>query len=206
MFRLTSKLLLSGDLGTDSILQNLAGIFSDWTHQSAEKPVLIRRIYDEIKRLLDLATTYGFNNNLWHDYLSFVLMTNENSFSLTCEGSGAGNGSVNHFAKADFKIFKQLFDFDFSAIEADLGIDCFSVLSAYSAIPKRAQMYYRNVSERVRALSTAIEQAADENGVFDIVTDYYKNCGVGMFGCNRAFRIREGRDGAVEFCAINDID
>ena len=206
MYRETSKLLLYSKLGEDSILLRLSEIFFDWDHKACEKSALIRRIYVEIKRILDLATTYGFNTNLWHNYLTFVLITNENSFSLTCERVGASEGSVNHFAKADFRIFKNLFDFDFTPIERDLGIDCFSVLSNYRAIPKKAQMYYRNVSEKVRALSAAIEQAKDENEIFDLVTAHYRDCGVGMFGLNRAFRIRPAENGGVEFCAINNID
>ena len=206
MYRETSKLLLYSNLGEDSILLRLSGIFFDWEQQKCEKSALIRRIYVEIKRILDLATTYGFDTNLWHNYLTFVLITNENSFSLTCERVGASEGSVNHFAKADFRIFKNLFDFDFGPIERDLGIDCFSVLSNYRAIPKKAQMYYRNVSEKVRALSAAIEQAKDENEIFDLVTAHYRDCGVGMFGLNRAFRIRPAENGGVEFCAINNID
>ena len=206
MYRETSKLLLYSNLGEDSILLRLSGIFFDWEQQKCEKSALIRRIYVEIKRILDLATTYGFNTNLWHNYLTFVLITNENSFSLTCERAGASEGSVNHFAKADFRIFKNLFDFDFTPIEADLGIDCFTVLSNYRAIPKKAQMYYRNVSEKVRALSAAIEQAKDEDEIFDLVTAHYRDCGVGMFGLNRAFRIRPAENGGVEFCAINNID
>ena len=206
MYRETSKLLLYSNLGEDSILLRLSGIFFDWEQQKCEKSALIRRIYVEIKRILDLATTYGFNTNLWHNYLTFVLITNENSFSLTCERVGASEGSVNHFAKADFRIFKNLFDFDFAPIEADLGIDCFTVLSNYRAIPKKAQMYYRNVSEKVRALSATIEQAKDENEIFDLVTAHYRDCGVGMFGLNRAFRIRPAENGGVEFCAINNID
>ena len=206
MYRETSKLLLYSNLGEDSILLRLSEIFFDWEQQKCEKSALIRRIYVEIKRILDLATTYGFNTNLWHNYLTFVLITNENSFSLTCERAGASEGSVNHFARADFRIFKNLFDFDFTPIERDLGIDCFSVLSNYQAIPKKAQMYYRNVSEKVRALSAAIEQAKDENEIFDLVTAHYRDCGVGMFGLNRAFRIRPAENGGVEFCAINNID
>ena len=206
MYRETSKLLLYSNLGEDSILLRLSGIFFDWEQQKCEKSALIRRIYVEIKRILDLATTYGFDTNLWHNYLTFVLITNENSFSLTCERVGASEGSVNHFAKADFRIFKNLFDFDFAPIEADLGIDCFTVLSNYQAIPKKAQMYYRNVSEKVRALSAAIEQAKDEDEIFDLVTAHYRDCGVGMFGLNRAFRIRPAENGGVEFCAINNID
>lgn len=205
MYRETSKLLLYSNLGSDSILLRLSEIFSDWDHRLCEKPELIRRIYVEIKRLLDLATLYGFDTNLWHNYLTFVLITNENSFSLTCERVGASDGSVNHFAKADFRIFKRLFDFDFTPIEIDLNIDCFSVLSNYRAIEKKAQMYYRNVSEKVRALSAAIEQAKDEEEIFDLVTRHYRDHGVGMFGLNRAFRIRPTESG-VEFCAINNLD
>ena len=206
MYRETSKLLLYSNLGEDSILLRLSEIFFDWDHKACERSALIRRIYVEIKRILDLATTYGFDTNLWHNYLTFVLITNENSFSLTCERARASEGSVNHFAKADFRIFKNLFDFDFTPIEADLGIDCFTVLSNYRAIPKKAQMYYRKVSEKVRALSAAIEQAKDEDEIFDLVTAHYRDCGVGMFGLNRAFRIRPAENGGVEFCAINNID
>ena len=161
MYREVSQLLLYSNLGEDSILRQLSGIFSDWAHGECEKPVLVSRIYQQVKRLLDLATRYGFNCNLWHDYLTFVLMMNENSFSLTCERVGASDGSVNHFAKADFAVFKRLFDFDFAPIEQDLGIDCFTVLENYTAIPKKAQMYYRTVSEKVRALSAAIARSEE---------------------------------------------
>ncbi|MDE7207447.1 MAG: ATP-binding protein, partial [Lachnospiraceae bacterium] len=51
------------------------------------------------------------------------------------------------------------------------------------------------------------ETAADENEFFDSVTAFYKAYGVGMFGLNKAFRIRESSHGAdVEFVAINNMD
>ena len=205
LYRLTSRLLLYGDLGSDSILSGLAGIFEDWEKGACEKSALVRRVYDQVKRLLDLATAYGFDANLWHDYLAFVLMTNENSFSLTCERAGASDGSVNGLAKADFAVFKALFDFDFGPIERDLGIDCFTVLTHYRAIPKRAQLYYREVSGAVRALSAAINAAKDADGIFTLVTDCYRERGVGMFGLNRAFRVKETREG-VAFSPINNVD
>ena len=205
MYKLTSRLLLYGDLGQDSILLKLAGVFEDWEKGGADKSALIRRIYDQVKRLLDLATAYGFDDNLWHDYLAFVLMTNENSFSLTCERAGASEGSVNAFAVQDFGVFKALFDFDFAPIEQDLGIDCFTVLTHYRAIPKRAQLYYREVSARVRALSRAVDEARDGQAVFALVTGYYRDCGAGMFGLNRAFRVSKTADG-VAFSPINNVD
>lgn len=202
MYRETAKLLLYSNLGEDAILTRMADIFRDWESGTADKSSLISRIYAQVKRLLDLATVYGFNRNLWQNYLTFILMTNENSFTLTAERQGASEGSVNHFAKADFAVFQRLFHFDFGPIEKDLGIDCFSVLTNYTAIPKKAQMYYRTVSEKVQELSAAIDAADSADAVFELVTTHYRDCGVGMFGLNRAFRL----DDNGELVAINNID
>ena len=153
MYREVSKLILYRDLGEDSILLNMADIFKrfDSCHYRADE--LITDIYREMKALLDLATTYGFDKNLWHNYLTFVLVTNENSFSMTSEKVGANNGTVNHFAKNDFQVFMNLFHYDFRPIEETLGIDCFSTILDYKAIGKTERMYNKNVSEKVRALS-----------------------------------------------------
>lgn len=205
MYKEIAKLILYRDLGEDSILLKLSGIFRDYELDLAEKENLTSRIYEQMKALLDLSTQYGFDKNLWHNYLTFILLTNENSFSMTSEKVGANDGTVNHFAKADFAVFKKLFDFDFGPIEKDLGIDCFSTVCNYHSIPKKERMYNRNVSERVQEVSEKIEKAADEEEIFTIVTDFYKAYGVGMFGLNRAFRIRHLEDG-VEFLPINNTD
>ena len=205
MYKEIAKLILYRDLGEDSILLKLSGIFRDYELDLAEKENLTSRIYEQMKALLDLSTQYGFDKNLWHNYLTFILLTNENSFIMTSEKVGANDGTVNHFAKADFAVFKKLFDFDFGPIEKDLGIDCFSTVCNYHSIPKKERMYNRNVSEHVQEVSERIEKAADEEEIFTIVTDFYKAYGVGMFGLNRAFRIRHLEDG-VEFLPINNTD
>ena len=205
MYQEVSKLILYRDLGEDSILFRLARIFEDFDEGTVNKADLTTRIYVEMKRLLDLSTSYGFDSNLWHNYLAFLLITNENSFSITCEKVGANDGTVNQFAKSDFRIFKKLFDFDFKPIEQALNIDCFTTISNYKAIVKKERMYNKNVSEKVQEVSRKIEGAKDENDIFDIVTDFYNSYGVGMFGLNKAFRIRHLEDG-VEFCPINNTD
>lgn len=205
MYQEVSKLILYRDLGEDSILFRLARIFEDFDEGTVNKADLTTRIYVEMKRLLDLSTSYGFDTNLWHNYLAFLLITNENSFSITCEKVGANDGTVNRFAKGDFKIFKKLFDYDFTPIEQALGIDCFTTISNYKAIVKKERMYNKNVSEKVQDISRRIEAAKDENDIFQIVTGFYQTYGVGMFGLNKAFRIRHLEDG-VEFCPINNTD
>ncbi|MGN0154157.1 MAG: ATP-binding protein [Lachnospiraceae bacterium] len=228
MYKQVSKLIVYRDLGEDSILRRLADIFEDfdWYKENVlgsssafsaskleemkdkkhiSKESLITRIYGEIKRLLDLATDYGFDDNLWHNYLTFVMMTNENSFTLTSEKIGANDGSVNHFAMNDFKIFKELFDYNFYEIEKELGIDCFSTISNYKAIVKKERMYNYNVSEKVRELSKRLEKCDDEAGFFKEVTQFYADYGVGMFGLNKAFRIRNVED-KVDIYPINNTE
>lgn len=205
MYQEVAGLVLYRDLGADSILLKLAGIFQDLEEKKAGKAALTTRVYEQMKALLDLSTIYGFNKNLWHNYLTFLLLTNENSFSITCEKVGANDGSVNHFARGDFRIFQKLFQFDFSEIERELGIDCFTTICNYHAIEKKERMYNKNVSEKVQAVSAQIEQARDENEIFTIVTDFYKAYGVGMFGLNKAFRIAH-RENGVEFLPINNTD
>ena len=205
MYREVAKLVLYRDLGEDSILRKLSGIFEDWEKKESSGAELITRIYEQIKALLDLSTMYGFDTNLWHNYLTFILLTNENSFSMTSEKVGANDGSVNHFAKGDFRVFQRLFEFDFGPIERDLGIDCFSTICNYRAIGKKERMYNKNVSEKVQAVSLRIEKAEDEEEIFTIVTDFYKAYGVGMFGLNKAFRIKSLTDG-VEFLPINNTE
>ncbi len=205
MYKDVSKLVLFHDIGEDSILMRLCRIYEEYENKLTPAADLVTRIYGEMKRLLDLATQYGFDDNLWHNYLTYLLITNENSFTLTCEKIGASDGTVNVFAKKDFAIFKKLFDFDFSEIEQDLDIDCFTTVCNYRSIPKKERMYNRNVSEKVRELSKKIEAAEDENEIFGLVTAFYKAYGVGMFGLNKAFRIG-GEPGAVTFTPINNTD
>ena len=195
MDQLVSRLLLYGDLGKDSILVKLAETFQEWKGSAAPRQTLVRRIYDQVKRLLDLATDYGFDENLWQNYLTFLLMTNENSFSLITERVGELEGTVNHFAKSDFGAFRALFHYDFGPIEADLGIDCFTTLCNYTSIYKHERRYNKNVSEKVRYLSRRLAAAQDDETFFQLVTGHYRQYGVGLIGLNKAFRIRSGPEG-----------
>ena len=189
MYREISKFILYRDSLNGTILSELGRVFEDFDNNNATDDNLRTRIYAQVRRLLELATKYGFDNNLWHNYLTFLIITDENPFSLTYEKAGVQEGTVNGFAINDFSVFKALFDFDFSTIEKALGINCFSVLSNYRAIEKREQIYNKNVSEKVRVLSSRIEKAADGKEIFEVVAEFYRDFGVGMFGLNKAFRI-----------------
>lgn len=189
MYRLTSKLVIYRNIGNDSILFRFADICQQFESDNYVKENLITEIYIEINRLLEVATRYGFDKNLWHNYLAFILAMSENPFTLVSEKVGANEGTVNEFAKGDFLIFKQLFDYDFSRMEKVLGINCFSIILNYKAVGKSEQIFNKSVSEKVQELSLEIEKAEDEKQMYEIVTGFYKKYGVGKFGLNKAFRV-----------------
>ena len=206
MYRDIAKLIMYGDIDEDCILYQMGEIFREFEEGTQSNAVLIRKVYTQIKRLLTVATDFGFDKNLWHNYLAYFLITNENPFSITCEKIGANDGSVNHFARNDFAAIKNLFEYDFSEIEKSLGIDCFTQISNYHAIEKKELMYNKNVSEKVQALSSRMEQAKDVEGFFTAVTEFYRDYGVGMFGLNKAFRIQDRTDSKLVFLPINNMD
>ena len=206
MYRDIAKLIMYGDIDEDCILYQMGEIFREFEEGTQSNAVLIRKVYTQIKRLLTVATDFGFDKNLWHNYLAYFLITNENPFSITCEKIGANDGSVNHFARNDFAAIKNLFEYDFTEIEKSLGIDCFTQISNYHAIEKKELMYNKNVSEKVQALSSRMEQAKDVEGFFTAVTEFYRDYGVGMFGLNKAFRIQDRTDSKLVFLPINNMD
>jgi predicted AAA+ superfamily ATPase len=194
MYKEISKFIIYRDASESNILSKLGKIFKDF-ESGADTPESLRtRVYAEVRRLLEIATKYGFDNNLWHNYLTFLIITDENPFSLTYEKAGKQDGTVNGFAINDFCVFKSLFDFDFAPIEKALDINCFSTLSNYRAIAKREQIFNKNVSEKVRALSGEIENAKSGEEIFEVVAEFYRKYGVGMFGLNKAFRIESDDD------------
>ena len=206
MNQIISNLLVYGQLPEDSILWQFADICEKLKSGTESRENLRTRVFGQVKNLLTVATDYAFDKNLWHNYLTFLLMTSENPFSLVCEKMGAQEGTVNCFVKHDFETFMKLFDYDFSWLEEELSVDCFTHLTHYKAIHKKELMYNKNVSEKVRALSEKLETSRDSEEFFRHVTDFYRDYGVGMFGLNKAFRMKGNEDGSIEFLPINNMD
>lgn len=85
MHNLVSKLLIYKDEAKNSILYNLSETFRKYESEEYSKNELIFDINTQIHNLLQLATDYGFNDNLWHNYIAYILATTENPFTLVSE-------------------------------------------------------------------------------------------------------------------------
>lgn len=205
MHKLVSKLIVYRNLPADNILMPLAEVCAQVEGGSYNKEEVIGAVYDQIHKLLDIATVYGFNKNLWHNYLTYLLVSVETPFAITCEKEGACEGSVNALALNDFAIFKALFDYDFTALEEALGINCFDIITNYKAVAKKETRFNKNISEKVQGLSEKLEQAATAEAFYELVTAFYEAYGVGKLGLNKAFRI-DHKDNQVELVPISNTE
>lgn len=189
MDNIINKLIVYRQINENSILMKMSKIFKEYNSDEYKKDNLISMIYEQINKLLDISTKYGFNNDLWHNYIAYIIATQENPFTLISEKKGIGQGSVNEFVRNDYEIFMKLFNYDFDKIEKDLNIICFTTIKNYNAIVKEEQLYNKDVSIKVQELSTNLEKTCSIEDVFDVISSFYEKYGVGDFGLNRAFKI-----------------
>ncbi len=108
-------------------------------------------------------------------------------------------------AMNDFAIFKALFEYDFTALEKELGINCFDIITNYKAVAKKETRFNKNISEKVQGLSEKLEQAANVEAFYALVTAFYGAYGVGKLGLNKAFRI-DHRGSEVELVPISNTE
>jgi hypothetical protein len=58
-----------------------------------------------MQELVETAMSHGFSGNLWHSYLTYLLVYHENAYSRACEIRGSVSGGINRVAEHDFEIF-----------------------------------------------------------------------------------------------------
>ena len=156
-------------------------------------------------QLIDLAVTYGFRGNLWHCFLAFCMANNENAYSTSCEIIGPVGGSLSELARHDFAQVRELFSLDIARLdEAENGI--WSEMKHYENALENSKAFNHRIRDRIVELSISLENAESDQEFQDIVTEFYKEFGVGKFGLNKAFRIDDTPQGSFTFRAINNMD
>ena len=191
LYKYVNNLVMYSALRNNTILSRIAEVLSEQGGGTSES-VPRSKVYDEVHALLEVATKYGFRDNLWKSYIAFLIATDENPFSKLCEMVGASEGtSANIIVKKDMENIYHIFNYDFSDAEKLIGTDLFSIISDYKAMHKDANTYNISVSEKVYELMKRLENATDGDHFFDMVTGFYKEYGVGKFGLNKAFRIND---------------
>ena len=117
------------------------------------------QFYEALNRLVEMANRYGFSGNLWHDYLTYLLVNKENAFSTSCEIVGKVEGSINQMAKHDFVRFKELFDFDICVFDEIFESGDASVISSYENTDSPNKLFNKEVRDRICELAVRLAKA-----------------------------------------------
>ncbi len=200
------KLMIYKNFKHQELFDNFEWLINNADDEYYNDEDKIALLYECVNELLELANSYGFEGNLYHNFLGFLLANNENAFSTSCEIIGAPEGSINGIAIHDFEIFKQLMDYDMTEIDKALNVDAISMISDYKNGGRTSKVFNKRVRDRICELTKELEKAADVAEYYKYVTDFYKSYGVGKFGLNKAFRIVGNEAGEAQIVPITSIE
>ena len=155
--------------------------------------------------MVEMAGMYGFSGNLWHNYLTFLLVNHENAFSTASEIRGRVEGSINEVALHDFSIFKELYDFDLHKLDEELGTKCCRILCSYQAADGNSKLFNSRIRDRICTMSKTLARAESTAEFMEDMVQFYKDFGVGKLGLHKAFRIEHDENGKAVIAPITRI-
>lgn len=186
------------------ILYDMAFLMEHYRDEYYNREDLAGLLYECIHSLLEIAGNHGFYGNLWHCYLTNLLVNNENSYSKACEIRGEVEGTINKAVLHDIVIFKEFYDYDFSDMAESLGVDCISLITDYESSDSESKVYNSRIRERICSLAVKFTKDHTPEEMKATLTEFYKDYGVGKFGLHKAFRVVHGEDG-VQIVPIQNI-
>ena len=201
----TNELMLYKNMEYGEILRDMTFLIENQESEYYNKEDLRSLLFECVNRLLELSVSHGFEGNLWHTYLTFLLVNDENAYSTSCEIVGEVDGSINQIALHDFAIFKELFDYDFTELEKRLEAECIQVLMDYKNVTGGGKVFNRRVKDRICDLSRKLGSVADAAEFKKAMTQFYREFGVGKLGLHKAFRVEHPEQGDVEIVPITNI-
>ena len=202
--RHTNQLIFYKDFEYGTLFYDFSWIMENYKNDYYNKEDVEALLYDCLHELMELAVSHGFEGNLWHNFLTFLMVNNENAYSTACEIRGSVEGSINQVALHDFRIMKSLFDFDLSVLETYFSVECMDAVKDYVSINGNSRIFNKRIRDRICGLTKQLEQAKTVEQFKEFVTDFYRDFGVGKLGLHKAFRIEHKEDGA-EIVPITNI-
>lgn len=199
------NLILYKDFENGNLFYNMTWIMENYENEYYNKEDVESLLYESLNQLMELAVSHGFEGNLWHSFLAFILVNNENAYSKACEIRGEVEGSINQIVLHDFEIIKSLFDFDFGKLASYFEMDCIDAITGYQSMTGSGKIFNKRIKERINELKLKLEASSNVSEFKDAVTAFYKDFGVGKLGLHKAFRIQHREQEEVEIVPITNI-
>ena len=187
------------------ILDKMTALMDASERSAVNASEMEEEFYECVNGLIEIAGSYGFTGNLWHDYLTLLLVNHENAFSMASEIRGAIEGSINQLALHDFAIFKELYDFDLTVLDKLFHTSCCNILCNYEAPQDTGKMFNKRIRDRICDMSKTLAVAKDTNEFMADMVQFYKDFGVGKLGLHKAFRIDHDQNGRAVIVPVTRI-
>ena len=206
------ELICYRNLNTDELFVELTDIIDELTSKSTSEfeisDVVLKdykiKLSSCVSKLIDFSEKSGFDGNLWRVYITYLLVTSENSYSLACEMNSDNIVSIRSFAENDFVILKKYFDFDLKKLFDLFDMSFLFSICEYKSAFRDNRPYGRNIRDRIRELAIKLGNSENTSEFMDTITRFYEKYGVGEYGLHKAFRIGHDSD-KVYIKAINNI-
>lgn len=187
------ELIIYKEFGEGEILKDMVWLMDHYrSGDTKARPLL----YECMHRLLEQAADHGFYGNLWHCYLTNLLVNNENSYSMACEIRGAVEGSINDLVLHDIAIFKEFYDYDFTPMLEILKAPEFYTVLDYRSPSQDSKVYNKRIRDRICHLAEQFVEDENAQAMKATLTEFYREYGVGKFGLHKAFRVVHEDSGA----------
>ena len=155
-------------------------------------------------RLVSFASEFGLSGNIWHQWIAYLIISDENPYSLACERRTVDmKSTMAELAKSDFEIIYRLFNEgpDGSVCIGTCDKDLLDVFANYKA--PYADYEISAAGIRIKGFSEELAAAKNASEFADAAARYYEKHGAGIYGLYNSFRA-ESDDMLLEIVPIRN--
>lgn len=204
---MTEKLILYRTIKEDVLVKNMIRLLTgagESGNGSKEKP----KAADEsalclkcVARMITCACEYGLSGSLWQNYLTYLLVQDENAYSLSCERHSGGTGSLSSLAVQELRIVREMMNLKQDRLREWLSDEVFAAVTDFHLPDRRQKKLDPFVSDEILRLCRDIRQSEHVFQFQARIERFYREFGVGELGLNKAFGLQAG-DGPVQLVPI----
>lgn len=138
-------------------------------------------VVNPLKKMICTAKEYRLHGDVYKSFIAWLLINDENPFSLCCEMSECESGALYSLALKDASLLFNLFNLDYSALSCAELLNDFEFSNSFGTDGTNA------IGEQASRLALRLSASANAKQFLNELALFYKHNGVGMFGLNKAF-------------------
>ncbi len=140
-----------------------------------------------IKKISSTAEKFSLSGNVIQGALALEILNDENAFSLSCEKREIPTGSIYKIALNDISVLRKLFFYNYTC-----GLS--GILQNYICHPPVEEAAITQIGQIATELTRQLCLTANDEEFIDVIAKFYRDFGLGKFGLNKAFVVKEKGD------------